>query len=124
MCATNRRLLDETFVPDSEDTELGPDESIDSFPYVVLKSKVGKDKIEKVVKIKHFCHEHDLELIDEQLAKKEKCDACVSPISLPFYSCAQCRFFLHKSCIELLRKKTHPLHQHTRILLPEISYIR
>jgi hypothetical protein len=39
-CATNKRLLDETFVPDSEDTELGP-------PYVVLKSTVGEDKIER-----------------------------------------------------------------------------
>jgi hypothetical protein len=115
-CATNKRLLDETFVPDSEDTELGP-------PYVVLKSKVGEGKIEKAVEIKHFSHEHDLELTDEQLENKEKCNACVSPISPPFYSCAQCRFFLHKSCVELLRKKSHPLHRHTLILLPKAPYI-
>jgi hypothetical protein len=116
-CATNKRLLDETFVPDSEDTELGP-------PYVVLKSKVGEGKIEKAVEIKHFSHVHDLELIDKQLENKEKCDACVSPISLPFYSCAQCRFSLHKSCVELLRKKSHPLHRHTLILLPEVPSVR
>jgi hypothetical protein len=113
-CATNKQLLDETSVPEFED----------SFPYVVLKSKVGEDKIEKAVEIKHFSHEHDLELIDEHLENKEKCDACVSPISLPFYSCAQCRFFLHKSCVELPKKISHPLHQHTLILLPEIPYGR
>jgi hypothetical protein len=116
-CATNEQLLDETFVPKFEDTELGRDESIDSFPYVVLKSKVGEDKIEKAVEIKHFSHQHDLELIDEQLENKEKCDACVSPISLPFYSCAQCRFSVHKSCVELPRKMSHSLHRHTLILL-------
>jgi len=121
-CATNEQLLDETFVPEFEDTEPGCDESIDSFPYVVLKSKVGEDKIEKAVEIKHFSHEHDLELMDEQPENKEKCDACVSPISLPFYSCAQCRFFLHKSCVELPRKISHPLHRHTLILLPEAPY--
>jgi hypothetical protein len=109
-CATNKQL---------EDTEVGLDETIDSFPYVVLKSKVGEDKMEKAVEIKHFSHEHDLELIDEQLENKEKCDACVSSISLPFYSCVQCRFFLHKSCVELPKKKSHSLHRHTLILLPE-----
>jgi hypothetical protein len=114
-CATNKLLLDETLAPEFEDTELGP-------PYVFLKSIVGEDKIEKAVEIKHFSHEHDLELIDEQLENKEKCDACVSPISLPFYSCAQCRFFLHKSCVELPRKMLHPLHRHTLILLPETPY--
>ena len=29
-----------------------------------------------------------------------------------FYSCGKCSFFLHKSCVELSRKKQHPLHQH------------
>jgi len=114
-CATNKLLLDETLAPEFEDTELGP-------PYVFLKSIVGEDKIEKAVEIKHFSHEHDLELMDEQPENKEKCDACVSPISLPFYSCAQCRFFLHKSCVELPRKISHPLHRHTLILLPEAPY--
>jgi hypothetical protein len=46
------------------------------------------------------------------------------PISPPFYTCTQCRFFLHKSCVELPRKMSHPLHQHPFILLvkPPVVY--
>jgi hypothetical protein len=54
----------------------GLDESIDSLLYVVKKSKLGEDKVEIAVKIKHFCHQHDLKLIDEQLENDEKCDGC------------------------------------------------
>ncbi|XP_059455318.1 uncharacterized protein LOC132185576 [Corylus avellana] len=134
-CATNERLWDETFVPKFKDSgpiestsmqncqDPGLDiESIDSFTYAILKSEVGEDKIEKAVEIKHFSHEHDLKLIDEQHENNEKCNACMWPTDPPFYSCAKCIFFLHKSCVELPRKKSHPLHQHPLILLPEPPY--
>jgi hypothetical protein len=113
-CAINEELWD-----------TGLDESIDSFPYVVLKSQLGDDKIEKAVEIKHFSHEHDLKFtaIDGQLENNEICDACTWPIYSSFYSCAQCRFFLHKSCVELPRKMSHPLHRHPLILLPEPPYV-
>jgi len=101
----------------------GLDESIDSLPYVVKKSKQGEDNIEIAVEIKHISHEHDLKLIDEQLKNDEKCDGCMWPISPPFYTCTQCGFFLHKSCVELPRKKLHPLHQHPLILLTESPYV-
>ncbi|XP_059455014.1 uncharacterized protein LOC132185231, partial [Corylus avellana] len=95
-CAANDKLWGETYVPECHD------ESADSFStYVVLKSILGEP-----VEIKHFCHEHDLKLIDEQFEDREKCDACMWPISTPFYSCAECKFFLHKSCVEL-PKKSH-----------------
>jgi hypothetical protein len=64
--------------------DLGLDESIDSLPYVVKKSKQGEDNIEIAVEIKHISHEHDLKLIDEQLKNDEKCDGCIWPISPPF----------------------------------------
>jgi hypothetical protein len=98
----------------------GLDESIDSLLYVVKKIKLGEDKVETAVEIKHFSHEHDLKLIDhEQLENDEKCDGCMWPIYPPFYTCTPCRFFLHKSCVELPTKKSHPLHRHPLILLPE-----
>jgi hypothetical protein len=56
--------------------DLGLDESIDSLLYVVKKSKLGVDKVEIAVKIKHFRHQHDLKLIEEQLENDEKCDGC------------------------------------------------
>jgi hypothetical protein len=116
--ANNKELL-------WDDTEPVLDESIDSLPlpYVVKKSKLGEDNIEIAVEIKHFSHEHDLKLIDEQLENEEKCDGCVCPIYPPFYTCTQCTFFLHKSCVELPRKKLHPLHRHPLILLPEPPYV-
>jgi hypothetical protein len=92
----------------------GLDESIDSLLYVVNKSKLGEDKVEIAVEVKHFSHEHDL-----QLENDEKCDGCMWPIHPPFYTYTPYRFFLHKSCVELLRKKLHPLHRHLLILLPE-----
>ncbi|XP_059439995.1 uncharacterized protein LOC132172501 [Corylus avellana] len=101
----------------------GFDESIDSLTYVVKKSKLGDDKVEIAVEIKHFSHEHDLKLIDEQLEKEEKCDGCLWPVDPPFYTCTQWRFFLHKYCVELPRKKSHPLHRHPLTLLPEPPYV-
>jgi hypothetical protein len=84
-CAANKELWGETFVPGCHD------ESIDSIStYVVLKSILGEP-----VKTKHFCHEHDLKLIDEQFEDREKCDACMWPISTPIYSCVEYRLFLH-----------------------------
>ncbi|KAG7969973.1 hypothetical protein I3843_07G059500, partial [Carya illinoinensis] len=67
-------------------------------------------------KIQHFSHEHYLKLTDE-LGIDEKCDGCMQSILPPFYACAQCRFFLHKSCVELLRELRNSLHQHPLKLL-------
>ncbi|XP_059438984.1 uncharacterized protein LOC132171629 [Corylus avellana] len=110
-CGANELLWDK-----SKDTEPIED------PYVVKKSKLGENKVEIAVEIKHFNHEHDLKLIDEQLENDEKCDGCMWPIYPPFYTCSPCRFFLHKSCVELSRKKSHPLHGHPLILLPKAPY--
>ncbi|XP_059455593.1 uncharacterized protein LOC132185818 [Corylus avellana] len=105
-CAANKELWGETFVPGCRD------ESIDSIStYVVLKSILGEP-----VEIKHFCHDHDLKLIDKKFENCEKCDACIWPISTPIYNCTECKFFLHKSCVELPKRKSHPLHQHPLVL--------
>ncbi|KAB1227140.1 hypothetical protein CJ030_MR1G027741 [Morella rubra] len=89
---------------------------IDVSPYdVVKKMKLGEDGNGIAVEIKHFNHEHELKLTDE-LDMKEQCDGCVLPIFPPFYSCTICRFFLHKSCAELPRKKQQSHHRHPLIL--------
>ena len=94
------------------------DSSLDEFTkelsYIVKRTE-GEDKIEMAIEIKHFSHEHDLKLIKE-LENYEICDRCIRFIFPPFYSCAQCNFFLHKSCVELPTKTQHPLHQHPLIL--------
>jgi hypothetical protein len=125
VCATREGETEEIKKPEStgilknEDSEL--DES-DSLPYVVKKMKIGDDKIEIPEEINHFSHQHDLKLTDE-LLNNEKCDGCMHPIfPYPFYSCAQCRYFLHKSCVQLPRKKRHPLHPHLITLFAKAPY--
>jgi hypothetical protein len=75
----------------------------------------------------HFAnisHQHDLKLTYDQLLNNEKCNGCRHPIFPPFYGCAQCSFFLHKSCVALPRKKQHPLHPHLLTLLAKATYGR
>ncbi|XP_065619601.1 uncharacterized protein LOC136063328 [Quercus suber] len=67
--------------------------------------------------IAHFSHKHDLNLTDK-VQNSQKCNGCSRAIVPPFYSCAKCSFFLHKSCANLPKKKRHPLHQHPLILVP------
>ncbi|XP_035551575.1 uncharacterized protein LOC109008074 isoform X2 [Juglans regia] len=132
-CATSKEEKDETFMRKSRNelesiessTSMlghGLDESTDMLPYdVVKKFKSGVDGFEIAAEIKHFSHEHNLKLIDK-FGIKEKCDACIRYIFTPYYACAQCRFFLHKSCAELRRRMRHPLHEHSLMLLPMTTY--
>ena len=103
-CAVDKAGRELTFEWESKDKE--PIES---------STKVGEDKIAIPIKIEHFSHEHDLKLTDE-LENYEICDGCIRPIFPPFYKCAQCSFFLHKSCVELPYNMQHPLHLHTLTL--------
>jgi hypothetical protein len=79
-----------------KDEDLG----LDELCYIVKKTKVGEDKVEIPIEIKHFTHKHDLHLTTK-LENDKICDGCIRSIFPPFYSCAQCNFFLHKSCAEL-----------------------
>ena len=95
---------------ENEDVEL--DQSVESAAaYKVKNIKVGEDGTEIATEIEHFSHKHDLKLTDEKVHNNEKCDGCVRAISPPFYSCAKCSFFLHKSCANLPMKKKHWIHQ-------------
>ncbi|KAF5445336.1 hypothetical protein F2P56_034395 [Juglans regia] len=129
-CAISKEDRDETFLQNFEDKEfgessktileyedIGTKETIGSPTFIVKMIKVRVDGIEIATEIKHLSHEHDLELVDKH-GINEKCDGCVRSIFPPFYTCAQCRFFLHKSCVELPTKIRHPLHEHPLMLLP------
>ncbi|KAK7840226.1 hypothetical protein CFP56_016916 [Quercus suber] len=105
---------------ENEDAEL--DQSVESAAaYKVKNIKVGEDGTKITTEIEHFSHEHDLKLTDEEVHNYEKCDGCVRAIFPPFYSCAKCSFFLHKSCANLPMKKQHLLHQHPLTLLQKPS---
>ncbi|XP_042963381.1 uncharacterized protein LOC122297399 [Carya illinoinensis] len=109
-CATSKEERDETFVLNSKEDH--HDKSIDLLAYTVKKTKLEGDGTEINTEIKHLNHEHDLKLMTDKHGIDQKCDACIQSIFPPFYACAQCGLFLHKSCVELPRNLRHSLHQH------------
>ncbi|KAL4379522.1 hypothetical protein GQ457_02G039840 [Hibiscus cannabinus] len=66
--------------------------------------------------IKHFSHPHNLTL-NSKVNDDKLCDCCMKPILEQFYSCEECDIFVHTTCLELPRKKQHPLHPHPLTLL-------
>ncbi|GLU00054.1 hypothetical protein SLE2022_174480 [Rubroshorea leprosula] len=67
-------------------------------------------------KIKHFIHEHELVLDNEEIVTngdKKCCDGCVLPILTAAYSCpqAECNFSLHKACAQIGEEKPHWAYQ-------------
>ena len=96
---------------ENEDAKL--DQSVELVAaYNVKNIKVREDGTKIATEIDHFSHRHDLKLTNEEVHNNEKCDGCGRAIFPPFYSCANCSFFLHKSCANLPIKKQHPLYQH------------
>ena len=96
---------------ENEDAEL--DQSVELVAaYKVKNIKVREDGTKIATEIDHFSQRHDLKLTNEEVHNNEKCDGCGRAIFPPFYSCANCSFFLHKSCANLPMKKQHSLHQH------------
>ncbi|KAA8518279.1 hypothetical protein F0562_015838 [Nyssa sinensis] len=99
-----------------------PDETVDLISHIFKEISLEGD-VDRVKGFKHFSHEHQLTLVDVQsdnvgscesrneLKTIEICDGCARPISAPFYSCAQCKYFLHKWCAKLPNELQHPIHQ-------------
>ncbi|KAG6645388.1 hypothetical protein CIPAW_08G119200 [Carya illinoinensis] len=125
-CAAKIDIRDETFDPEFKDDQpiethlLGHYESTDTLAQIVDKINLGNRKAKIITEIKHMWHEHHLKLAVE-LENNEKCNGCEQYLSSPHYCCLQCKFFLHKSCADLPRKKLHPLHKHPLTLLPNKS---
>jgi len=72
--------------------------------------------------INHFSHpQHKLILINEKLVDVKHFEACIQfIISIPFYGCAQCNFFLHYRCTKLLATiKRGLFHEHHLTLLSQ-----
>ena len=99
------------------------DQSVDSEICKVIKTVVGEDGTEIATEIKHFSHEHELKLTDDEVPNNKICDGCVRAILTPsFYSCVDCSFFLHISCTKLPKIKQYPLHQHPLALTYRREY--
>ncbi|TYJ41969.1 hypothetical protein E1A91_A03G056500v1 [Gossypium mustelinum] len=116
-CATDKAVWDGKSIPEDYDERsmVALDESINWITDVVEQMSFGENTV--AVEIKHAYHDHNLRLtFSGEMNDDGQCDGCMRPISTPFYSCEQCKFFLHKECAELSRKKRHPFHKHALML--------
>ncbi|CAF2076193.1 BnaC01g29790D [Brassica napus] len=68
--------------------------------------------------IHYFLHDHHLRLEENILYDENKlCEACVMPIfEDKLYSCTECDFILHETCLKARRRIQHALHLHLLIL--------
>ncbi|XP_023922087.1 uncharacterized protein LOC112033544 [Quercus suber] len=125
-CAIDRRNKEDiNFLEfkDKENDDAELDQSFESTSaYIVKNFKREKDRTKIATEIQHFSHKHKLKLTEEEVHNNEKCDGCIRAISPPFYNCAECSFFLHKSCANLPMKKRHPLHQHPLTLQKSLFF--
>ncbi|CDP07680.1 unnamed protein product [Coffea canephora] len=81
----------------------------------------------KVQEVKHFSHQHALQLNDIKDTSPKVCSGCEDNLTGSAYSCveSQCNFHLHKSCFELpreIRHKSHLDHPLTLLAKPVSHY--
>ncbi|KAE8654400.1 hypothetical protein F3Y22_tig00117048pilonHSYRG00187 [Hibiscus syriacus] len=90
-------------------------ESLNLIIEVVKQTSIGEQTV--TTEIKHEYHDHNLRLtFSGEIEDDSQCNGCRRPISAHFYSCDQCKFFLHKACSELSKEKGHPFHKHVLTL--------
>ncbi|KAL9462167.1 hypothetical protein AB3S75_000215 [Citrus x aurantiifolia] len=71
---------------------------------------------------RHFSHKHILILHEIPKNNDIFCYGCREAIQGPTYGCDPCKFYLHKSCVELPREIHHESHEHyLRLRLSDIS---
>ena len=75
--------------------------------------------------VHYFLHDHHLRLEKNILYDENKfCEACVMPIiEDEFYSCAECDFILHETCLNARRRIQHALHPHPLTLKATNNYV-
>jgi len=92
---------------------IGPSDTVDSS--IDLIEDRDFEEGEELEAIKHFSHNHYLFITRNEIEghhHKLICEGCKQSISVPFYSCEQCDYFLHSKCARFPLKKRHPNHLH------------
>ncbi|PPD76015.1 hypothetical protein GOBAR_DD27056 [Gossypium barbadense] len=88
---------------------------------VIKEAKLGENDVIPT-EIKHLSHPHNL-IFSNDVKDDKYCDGCVLFISTSFYHCAQCDFFLHKSCAKLPKKMYDWNHIHQRPLTLDLQAV-
>ncbi|KAI8001813.1 hypothetical protein LOK49_LG09G00563 [Camellia lanceoleosa] len=71
----------------------------------------GQEDKGEISELQSYFHpQHPLTLLDDKLIKGKRCNECGLKISGPGFTCKSCKFFIHKSCVELPSQIHHPLH--------------
>ncbi|XP_017633802.1 uncharacterized protein LOC108476186 [Gossypium arboreum] len=114
LCATAKAIWDGTVMLESYDER---SEEVVHEPWNLITDvveQISSGELMVASKIKHFYHDHNLRLTFSGKTKDDdsQCYGCMRPISTPFYSCEQCKFFLDKDCAELPKQMPHPFHKH------------
>ncbi|GLT64138.1 hypothetical protein SLA2020_366480 [Shorea laevis] len=98
-----------------------PNKSVGRATHLIKALNQAEDEGPHLGEIQHFSHQqHKLILCNDEVKDDKLCEGCMEfIISIPFYSCAQCKFFLHTRCAELPTSiEQHRLHEfHTLTLL-------
>ncbi|TYJ45110.1 hypothetical protein E1A91_A02G033000v1 [Gossypium mustelinum] len=114
LCATDKAIWDGTIMLEGYDerSEEVVHEPSNLITDVVEQISIGELMVAS--EIKHSYHDHNLRLTFSGKTKDDdsQCDGCTRLVSTPFYSCEQCKFFLHKYCAELPKQMPHPFHKH------------
>ncbi|ESQ50337.1 hypothetical protein EUTSA_v10001923mg [Eutrema salsugineum] len=110
-CATSKDVWDMV------ELEGTPEEPEEPAPFEIIDDNT----------IKHFSHDHNLQIINKDeliLHENIVCAACIFQVcSEPsFYSCNKCDFVLHEKCANLPRKKRHVCHNQ-RFTLGTVSHL-
>jgi hypothetical protein len=89
-----------------------PRQTIDSS--IDLIEDVDFEEDEELEELQHFDHEHKLIISRNEVEVHDHklCEGCMQSISVPFYSCEQCDYFLHSACARLPLKKRYLSHPH------------
>ncbi|KAL5543134.1 hypothetical protein UlMin_010844, partial [Ulmus minor] len=77
-----------------------------------LKPDISACEGQNVDLIPPICHEEPMTLEEKKHEDGIKCYSCQLPCSGPTYTCKTCKYFFHKSCMELPPEIQQPLHPH------------
>ncbi|MBA0753471.1 hypothetical protein Gogos_000134 [Gossypium gossypioides] len=97
-------------------------ELLNNSAFVVIRETKLGENIVIPTEIKHLSHHHNL-IFSNDIEGDRYCDGCVLFITNSFYHCAQCDFFLHKSCAKLPKKMYNWDHIHQRPLTLDLHAV-
>ena len=119
------RIFRDRYGESSATSESVPNEFVGRATHLIKALNQAEEEGPYPGEIQHFSHlQHKLILYDGEIKDDKLCQGCTELIiSVPFYSCAGCNFFLHTRCTKLPNRiEQHRLHDfHTLTLISQAN---